>query len=239
MKEVRILLVFFVSAVLYGAAFSESGGKAGAAAVQPLAVVAAFHGNAAGEAAPVAVAQKVQAAEESAVGGNILNPLPGEEIVDRQPMIGIKLPTLDPPISHGSIRLFFDGNDVTGETQVSIEYIFYTPPVPLAIGVHNVRVTYSDIEGTAQPTLEWFFSVVAKPRVAAPPVKVPLEPVVSTSGKLTLKAGNVFFNNAARGTSYPSTDIKYKESPIFTQIFDFTHKAYGKTLTGHFDRSIE
>ncbi|MEW6203030.1 MAG: hypothetical protein AB1546_13720 [bacterium] len=192
-------------------------------------------------APPVSVAQAGIDITKSASGGNILNPLPGEETTDRQPMIGVKLPET-PAIKPESIKIFLDGNDVTGETQVSIEYIFYLPATPLKYGVHNVRVTYNDVNDNPLPPVSWDFSVVMavreipKVRPVRPVVK---EPSVSTSGKMTIEIGDVYLNNAKRANNWPSTDIKYKESERLLNIFDFTHKFYGNTIIGHFDRTIE
>ncbi|MFH1538370.1 MAG: hypothetical protein ABIH66_05385, partial [bacterium] len=192
------------------------------------------------KAGPIVLAQAAPDMAESTSGGNILNPLPGEVIADRQPMIGVKLPQPDPPIKPDTIKIVIDGDDVTAETQVSVEYIFHTPPIPLKLGIHNVTISYSNFEGTAAIPISWDFTISAKKK--KPPTVRPKGPAKpSTSGKVSLTAGNVFLNEGTRGpgNNAVSSDIKYKESPIFTQVLDITHEQYGKTFLGHFDRSIE
>ncbi len=80
-----------------------------------------------------------------AVGGDILNPLPGESILDQQPMIAVKLPSPTPPIDPNTIKLFMDGVDVTAEATVSSEYVFYTSQIPMRFGSHNVLIAYEQI----------------------------------------------------------------------------------------------
>ena len=80
-----------------------------------------------------------------AVGGDILNPLPGERILDQQPMIAVKLPSPTPPIDPNTIKLFVDGVDVTAEATVSSEYVFYTSEIPMRLGSHNVLIAYEQV----------------------------------------------------------------------------------------------
>lgn len=195
----------------------------------------------------IVVAQLVQDAEESVRGGDILNPMPGEQITDPQPMIGVKIPQLDPPIKPDTIVISIDGDDVTSETQVTIEYIFYTPAMALKPGIHNVKVTYSYLDDSVAPPVErpypsisWDFEVVTSLAAIRKPV-AGQEKRVSTSGKLSLTAGNVFLNEGTRiynANSAPS-DLKYKESGILTPIIDVTHEHHGETIVAHYDRSIE
>lgn len=173
---------------------------------------------------------------ESTTGGQVLNPYPGEQITDRQPMIGIKLPTPEPPIDPLTIQIFIDGTDVTSETQISIDYIFYTPVIPLKLGSHNVRVTYKDTAGTAASPVNWNFIVVEKVvKVELP--KVEQKP--STTGKLDYRFAAINLDNGVRNGNWPDTDIKYQEAFTNSGTFSFTHKFYGKALTGSYQRDIE
>ena len=187
-------------------------------------------------AEPVVVAQAGAAVDESSAGGEILNPYPGEEIVDRQPMVGVKLPQPDTPLDPTTIKIFIDGEDVTAETQVSVEYIFYVPSIPMKMGSHNVRLTYSDINGAALDPLSWTFNVVAKkvevqkPTEYGPPV---------TNGRLVLQIADINLDNASRGSNWAETDIKYQESVDTTANLSFMHKFYGKSLRGSYERTVE
>ncbi len=199
-------------------------------------------------------------------GGSILNPLPGEAITVRDPMIGLKLPTPTPPLDVNTIKLFLDGNDVTGETQIGLEYIFYTPQMPLSLGVHNVLVSYRQVcekyttsadcsaedkcswDGskcsTPNPVLpvSWSFRIVP-PGSAVTPTARPAAgkpEVTTTTGRYLFKLKSVNLDNGARlNGNFKDTDIKYKEGIDTSGTFDFASRFYGKTLTGHYDRSIE
>jgi hypothetical protein len=94
----------------------------------------------------IKLAQNLSGTQASpAMGGDILNPLPGERILDQQPMIAVKLPTPTPPIDPNTIKLFVDGVDVTSEATVSSEYVFYTSEIPMRLGAHNVLIAYEQI----------------------------------------------------------------------------------------------
>jgi len=185
----------------------------------------------------IVVAQGVDDVDESSVGGQILNPYVGEEITDRQPMIGVKLPQLDPPIEPTSIMFFVDGSDVTSETNVSTEYLFYTPQIPMKLGNHNVRITYKDTAGTDQPSVQWDFTVVERivTRVVAPPV----EQKPSTTGRLNLQFEDIHLNKAMRPDSVDEADIRYPEALNTTANLNFTSTFYGKTLKGNYQRTVE
>lgn len=189
------------------------------------------------DAEQIVVAQVVDDVDESSVGGQILNPYVGEEITDRQPMIGVKLPQLDPPIAPTTIMFFVDGSDVTAETNVSTEYLFYTPQIPLKLGNHNVRITYKDTAGTDQPSVQWDFTVVERivTRVVAPPV----EQKPSTTGRLNLQFEDIHLNKAIRPSTVDEADIRYPEALNTTANLSFTSKFYGKTLKGSYQRTVE
>ncbi len=214
--------------------------------------------------------QNEQIQKDTSAGGSILNPLPSEVISDQQPMIGIKLPQPVPPLNPDSIRLFIDGNDVTSTTQISLEYIFYTPEMPLAFGVHNVLLTFDQVcrkytdqtsctgesgcnwnasgspqckaSSTISP-IAWSFRIGAKP--SSQPVKTSKPGVTaapSTTGKYLVKIRSVNLDSAMRlvnCSNCSDSDIKYQEGVDTTGTFDFTSRFYGKTLTGHYDRSVE
>ncbi len=173
--------------------------------------------------------------------GNIIFPLPGEAITDRQPYISIKLPKPDPPLDMSTIKLFLDGDEVTTETQVSLEYIFYMPQNPLSFGTHNVLATYQDTNGKTVVPLAWSFRLVKK---IAPTVRKRAPVVrsneVVTTGKYTANVKLIELNGAERYKANRSeNEIKYQEGLDKTGSFDFTHRFYGKTLLGHYDRSVE
>lgn len=191
--------------------------------------------------------------DQSTTGGQVLNPYPGEEIIDRQPMIGVKLPeslaNLNTATASVKILFYFDGNEVSSEAQISVDYIFYVPPIPLKLGTHNILIKYklrditngteSDITGMQE--LNWAFSVVGKARIA--PMPGLSTEKASTTGRLYINIANINLDAGARapsGGNYPDTDIKYREAKAATTgAFDFTNRFYGKTLTGHYDRNIE
>lgn len=198
----------------------------------------------------VQVAQNSVRMENGAGGSDILNPFPGETITDRQPMIGVKLPAPDPPIKPETIKIFIDGDDVTSETQIGLEYIFYTPQIPLKFGRHNIIVSFSDMADKPLTPISWSFAVAAQAaRQPAQPVRgqktIPLsEQKPSITGRYLFKIKTINLNSANRDvaggcSSCAETDIKYPEAINTSGTFDFTDKFYGKSLTGHYDRSIE
>ena len=162
---------------------------------------------------------------ESSVGGQILNPYPGEQIVDRQPMIGVKLPQTDPPVDPASITIFMDGSDVTSETQISSEYIFYVPQIPLKLGTHNVRISMKDIDGTVLPAVVWDFNVVE--RISERVVQPVAEQKPSTTGRLYLLYEDINLNRSVRPEGTDTSDIRYRETLATSANFTFTHKFFG------------
>jgi len=179
--------------------------------------------------------------ETKETGGNILNPLPGESITQVSPMIGVRLPQPSPPIDMETIKIFIDGDEVTSETQLSLEYIFYEPSVPMQLGTHNVLVTYQDTDGESLPPLAWSFRIVPKQMARIPVSGRPARPqtMISTTGKLVMKIKQIDVNESDRANNWSYKDIKYQEGADTTTTLDFTHKYYGNTIIGHYDRSTE
>lgn len=178
------------------------------------------------------------AVDESSVGGQILNPFVGEQITDRMPMIGVKLPVTDPPIDPTTIKVFVDGADVTAETNISTEYIFYTPAAPLKLGNHNVRIIYKDTAAADLDPVQWDFRVVERVTVerVTPPAATQKP---TTHGRLTMQLEDIHLNKAIRPETESEADIRYPEAFNITSTFDFSHKFYGKTLNGNYQRSVE
>jgi len=184
--------------------------------------------------------------EDSQDRGNILNPLPGEVITERFPMIMVKLPTPTPPLDPDTIKLFLDGDDLTSETQPNMQYISYVPKIPLSYGVHNVLVTYQNTDGESIAPISWSFKIgMKRVQVVKKEVKkksaVDMKP--TTTGRYIIKVKQVDLNNSDRETIWKSpnydSDIKYQEGVDTTGNFEFTHKFYGKSLTGSFTRAVE
>lgn len=198
-----------------------------------------------------AAAQNGLGIGQSSTGGDIMNPLPGEQIIDQQPMIGVKLPDaladMGTATSTPKTYLFIDGSDVSSEAQLSVDYIFYVPPFHLKLGTHTVMVTYKMIDITTGTEtdipglvpMSWSFSVVLKVQQQAVSAYAKGEKP-STTGRLYLNFADVnrFLDWNARGST-DDTDVKYHEAPALTGKYNFTRKFYGKTLTGEYERYYE
>jgi len=64
-------------------------------------------------------------------------------------------------IDLSSARITLDASDVTADADITREGVTFTPPGPLANGIHRVTVTVSDRAGNASNQLSWRFGVGA------------------------------------------------------------------------------
>ncbi len=177
--------------------------------------------------------------------------MPGETITDQEPMITFKLPA-EVDIASAIIKVFLDGDEITSEIQLNPDYIFFSPLIPLTFGMHNMLVVFQDSEdndytsetGTIVPKMAWSFRVA---RVTAPTPSAAQRAAsqrqqpVTTTGKLILKLKTIDTKEFTRALNPASSlrDIKYQEGNEVSSTLDFTHRFYGKTYIGHYDRSTE
>lgn len=92
---------------------------------------------------------------------NFYNETPrGVSLVDRNPRIRVLLSGFG--IVPTSVRISIDGADVTGQADVGIDHIVYTPVTALANGDHTVSVSATDGRG-ATGSKQWTFTITTPP----------------------------------------------------------------------------
>lgn len=181
---------------------------------------------------------------DASSGSDILYPLPDESIVDRVPMISVKLPISDPQLDVTTIKIYVDGKEVTAEAQISLDYIFYEPQVPMALGRHGAVIVAKDSAGKDMTPIQWKFNIVSQPVVRQ-------APTAKTAGKDTfrgryvIKFKDIYLNEATRSQksaavpgSISPRDIKFEEVPHVTGSYDFTFQSGVKSIIGKIERDI-
>jgi hypothetical protein len=83
-------------------------------------------------------------------------PAPGAKVSDRFALISAQFTS---PVQTGSIRVWLDGADRTGQCGISSTQFSYRPPAPLDFGSHTVRVTGRGVGGSYFDR-SWSFSIV-------------------------------------------------------------------------------
>lgn len=116
----------------------------------------------------LAYAQQGEEPAEPQFSALILSPEPGEVVPQTTSMISVSF--LDPEgrLDVTSVRLFLDGDDVTGGATVSGEVLVYVPPGALRRGLHNVVVTALARDGSDLPTTNWSFVIGPPPEGVSP-----------------------------------------------------------------------
>lgn len=185
-----------------------------------------------------AVALENNSYTETSTGADILYPLPNETIVDRVPMISVKLPATVPQLDISTIKLYVDGKDVSAEAQISLDYLIYEPQIPMAFGRHGAVVVAQDIDGKDIAPIQWKFIIASQQPKQAPTARSTSKE--SFRGRYVIRFKDIYLNEATRtqtSTARP-TDIEFEEVPHVKGSFDFTHQSGTKSIIGKIDRDI-
>ncbi len=91
---------------------------------------------------------------------NILSPQPGEQVPLDDVMLGITLFYEDEPVMAEDFTVYFAGEDVSDEADISPFFISYVPG-RMQAGDYPVEITYTS-EGSEETLAEWEFSVIER-----------------------------------------------------------------------------
>jgi hypothetical protein len=93
---------------------------------------------------------------------NSLNPPDGSHTHNPKPTISAEFEDEGAGVNTSAAKLTVDGVDVTASAQTSTAKITYTPPIPLADGVHKVKLEISDEAGNTAAA-SWSFTLRTRP----------------------------------------------------------------------------
>jgi len=145
-----------------------------------------------------------------------VTPENGEVVPSLQPEITVTFSD-DGTMNYGSIHLFVDGQDVTGNAQINTSSISYLPPTDLAVGVHSVMFQAMDSAGYTV-TKSWAFQATNPytDTIAQAPTNLfstPLGPTIDWQNLPSAPAGfktgapNIVVNYPQNGASIVNTPI--------------------------------
>lgn len=115
---------------------------------------------------PLSVIVTDQREEESLTGiasqidYNILSPQPGEELMSDDVLLGVTLFYESGVANPDSFRVYFAGEDVTEQADISPFFISYVPR-SMRAGYYTVEIAYVE-EGTEATLMNWEFSVTER-----------------------------------------------------------------------------
>lgn len=106
------------------------------------------------DAATQFAAEDVTATESDIL---ILAPDEGNAYLPENVVVAVSLFNV-PDVDVTSVQLLLDGQDVTGQTDVSIDIVAYTPP-ELSTGLHQLELRVANLAGAYMRPLKWSFRV--------------------------------------------------------------------------------
>ncbi|MBU1355194.1 MAG: hypothetical protein KJ620_01355 [Candidatus Edwardsbacteria bacterium] len=161
----------------------------------------------------------------------ILAPLPDSVIPSGE---ALEISLLLEETSGMDIHLLLDGEDITTQTQITKDYLFYLSPEPPTPGPHRITVLFTSLADTVFKN-SWDFKAAALDTVPIGPIKIPLD--------ISLTAG-MFYSQCNKDTAglslsypigwHPSGDVNLSgqlDGGFFNSYLSYD-PAYDKYLHG-------